>query len=416
MMKKDELMKVLLNCNRCGSCQEVCPTYQVTNNEENVARGRNRLVRLALENKLDLDNEPEIEKLINECLLCKACEVSCPSSVPTPDIITAIRTHYTKRKGLPLAKKIMYRGVFSKNKNVDLMRSLGRIYQKTGINKLVKLTGIMNRTDEMLPPLPKKNVRNQLPSLLKNLPNPDHKVAYFLGCSVNNFFSSIGIASIKVLQENNVQVVVPEVNCCGAPHISAGDEEEYRRLAKLNLKELGSLDVEAIIFDCSTCGSIIQEYQELFKDDPEYKKLAEQVADKVRDISSYLISIGYKKDMGTVSARVTYHDPCHGVRFLKVKEEPREILRSIPGVELVGMKEADMCCGGAGSYGIFNPKLSREVLARKMNNYHNTKAEILATSCPACTMQLAFGLKLHDLKGGVKHPVELLAQAYEAKK
>ena len=120
--------------------------------------------------------------------------------------------------------------------------------------------------------------------------------------------------------------------------------------------------------------------------------------------------------MGTVSARVTYHDPCHGVRFLKVKEEPREILRSIPGVELVEMKEADMCCGGAGSYGIFNPKLSREVLARKMNNYHNTKAEILATSCPACTMQLAFGLKLHDLKGVVKHPVELLAQAYEAKK
>lgn len=416
MMKKEELLEVLMNCNRCGSCQEVCPTYQVSNDETNVARSRNRLIRLALEKKLDLDSEPEIEKIINQCLLCKACEVHCPSSVPTPEIITAIRTHYTKTKGLPLAKKIMYRGVFSKTKNVDLIRFLGRIYQKTGLKKLVKITGIMNGTDEMLPELPKKNVRNQLKYILKKLPNPRHKVAYFLGCSVNNFFSSIGVASIKVLQENNVQVIVPEVNCCGAPHHSAGDEEEYLRLAKLNLTELGSLDVEAIVFDCSTCASIIKDYLKLFKDNDEYKMTAEAVADKVQDINSYLVNIGINKDMGTISARVTYHDPCHGVRFLRVKDAPRKILESIPGLELVEMKEADMCCGGAGSYGIFNPKFSKAILARKMNNYKDTKAEILVTSCPVCTMQLAFGLKIHKLKGEVKHPVELLAQAYEAKR
>lgn len=415
MKKKDELLEMLLDCNRCGACQEVCPTYQVTNHEEKVARGRNRLIRLALEDELDLDNEQEIEKLLNECLLCKACEVSCPSSVPTADIIGAVRTYYTRTKGLPLAKKVMYRGVFSKNKNINLVRSLGRVYQKTGMNKLVKLTGIMNRTDEMLPPLPAKNIRNRLPSLLKSLPNPKQQVGYFLGCSVNNFFSSIGLATIKVLQENNIQVVVPEVNCCGAPHYSAGDEEEYIKLAKLNLEKLGSLDVEAIVFDCSTCASIVKDYQELFKEEPEYKKKAEQVAAKVQDISSYLLKVGFSKEMGSLSVRVTYHDPCHGVRFLKVKEDPREILKSIPGVELVEMKEPEMCCGGAGSYGVFNPKLSRGILSRKMSNFQASKAEILATSCPACVMQLSFGLKLHDLKGVVKHPVELLAQAYEAK-
>jgi len=414
-MKKEQLLEILMNCNRCGMCQEVCPTYKVSNVEANVARGRNRLIRLALENKINLDTEPEVEKFINECLLCKACEVNCPSGVPTPEIIASIRTYYTKTKGLPLAKKIMYRGVFSKNQNISLVRNLVWIYQKTGINKLVKLSGIMNKTDEMLPELPRKNVRNQLPDLLRKLPNPQHKVAYFLGCSVNNFFTSIGIASIKVLQENNCEVLVPEVNCCGAPHHSAGDEEEFIRLARLNLKKLSSLDVEAIIFDCSTCASIIKEYQQLFKDDSEYGKLAEQVAEKVEDISSYLVRIGFKKDMGSISAKVTYHDPCHGIRFLKVKDAPREILKSIPGVELIEMEEADMCCGGAGSYGIFNPKLSRDILAKKMGNYQKTNAQILATSCPACTMQLAFGLKLHNLKGAVKHPVELLAQAYELK-
>lgn len=414
-MKKEELLEILMNCNRCGMCQEVCPTYKVSNIESNVARGRNRLIRLALENKLNLDIEPEVEKLINECLLCKACEVSCPSGVPTPEIITNIRNYYTKTKGLPLAKKIMYRGVFSRNRNINLVRDLVWVYQKTGINKLVKLSGLLNKTDEMLPNLSRKNVRNQLPELLKKLPNPKHRVAYFLGCSVNNFFSSIGIASIKVLQENNCQVIVPEVNCCGAPHHSAGDLEEFKRLAKLNLKILSSLKVEAILFDCSTCASIIKEYQQLFKDDNEYAEIAKQVAEKVEDISSYLVSIGFKKPQGTIVARVTYHDPCHGIRFLKVKDAPREILKNIPGLELMEMQEADMCCGGAGSYGIFNPKLSRDILARKMNNYQKTKATILATSCPACTMQLAFGMKLHNLNGIVKHPVELLAQAYELK-
>lgn len=414
MIKKEDLLEILMNCNRCGVCQEVCPTYQVSNNEANVARGRNRIIRLVLEKKLDLDHEPEIEKLINECLLCKACEVNCPSGVPTPEIIAAVRAYYTKTKGLPLAKKIMYRGVFSKNRNVDLVRFLGRIYQKTGISRLVKLTGLMNGTDEMLPELPKKNVRRQLPHILKTLSNPRHKAAYFLGCSVNNFFSGIGLATIKVLQENNVQVVVPEVRCCGAPHHSAGDIEEYLKLAKFNLKELSSLDVETIVFDCSTCASMIKEYENLFKDDPEYKFLAESVGAKVQDICSYLVNIGYKKEMGAVPARVTYHDPCHGVRFLKVKDAPREILKSIPELELVEMKEADMCCGGAGSYGIFNPKLSRDILARKMKHYQDTGATILATSCPACIMQLAFGLKTNGLKGLVKHPVELLAQAYKA--
>jgi len=119
--------------------------------------------------------------------------------------------------------------------------------------------------------------------------------------------------------------------------------------------------------------------------------------------------------MGTISKKVTYHDPCHGIRFLKVKDAPREILKSIPGLELIEMQEADMCCGGAGSYGIFNPKLSRDILARKMENFKNTQADILATSCPACTMQLSFGMKIHNLNCSVKHPVELLVQAYEIK-
>ncbi|MFZ5945549.1 MAG: (Fe-S)-binding protein [Bacillota bacterium] len=414
-MKKDQLLEIIMNCNRCGLCQEVCPTYKVSGVEANVARGRNRLVRMALEDELNLDNEPEIEQIINECLLCKACEVNCPSSVPTPEIISYIREHYTSTKGLPLAKKIMYRGVFSNNNRISLVRNLAKFYQKTGINKLVKLTGLFNKADEMLPQLPKSDVRSQLPNLLKKIDKPQYKVAYFLGCSVNNFFSNIGVATIKVLQKNNCEVIVPLVNCCGAPHQSAGDKEEAYRLAAANLKQLDGLAVEAIIIDCSTCGSIIKEYQQLFKDEPSLLAAANRVAEKIEDVSSFLLRIGLNKEMGTINKKVTYHDPCHGVRFLKVKDAPREILKSIPGIELVEMKEADMCCGGAGSYGIFNSGMSRKILARKMDNYLKTNTHVLATSCPACTMQLSFGMKIHEMPGVVMHPVELLAEAYSKK-
>jgi glycolate oxidase iron-sulfur subunit len=417
-MNKNAILEVLMKCNRCGLCQEVCPTYRVSGNEFAVARGRNRLIRMAIEGQLEFDKEPEIEQFINECLLCKACETNCPSGVPTPELISQVREYYTSTKGLPIAKKIMYRGVFSHNKRIDLVRRLAKVYQKTGIKTLVRMTGvnnIFNKADDMLPDLPKNSVRGQLPMLLKNIHQPKYKVAYFLGCSVNNFFSSIGVATIKVLQKNSCQIIVPDVNCCGAPHNSAGDQREFKRLAIKNLKELAKLDPDAIIVDCSTCGSILKEYVGLFENEPEYQKLAKQIAEKVKDISSFLIEIGFKKEMGEIKARVTYHDPCHGVRFLNVQEAPREILKSIPGIELIEMNEADMCCGGAGSYSIFYPKLSRQILSRKINNFKKTGASILATSCPACTMQLSFGMKLHELTSPVKHPVELLAEAYDNK-
>lgn len=411
-MNKDGLLEVIMKCNRCGVCQEVCPTYKVSGNETKVARGRNRLIRLALEEQLDLDNEPEIEEFINECLLCKSCEVNCPSSVPTPQIITDIRRYYTGTKGLPLMKKIMYRGIFSHNQRISLVRRFTRVYQKSGIKWLVKQSGIFKGTDELVPEMPRKSVREQLKTILKSVKKPTGKVAYFLGCSINNFFSNIGISTIKVLQENNIELIVPEVNCCGAPHKSAGDEEEFIRLAKNNLAKLSNLNVEKIIVDCATCGSILKEYTDVFKNDDKYKMLAAEIAGKIQDVSSFLIETGYKKPKGQIAAKVTYHDPCHAIRYLKIQDAPRKILEDIPGVELAEMKEADMCCGGAGSYGIFFPKTSRNILARKIKNFQETKATILATSCPACTMQLSFGMKLYDIQGKVKHPVELLWEAY----
>ncbi|NMA01095.1 MAG: (Fe-S)-binding protein [Clostridia bacterium] len=417
-MNKEEVLKKILNCNKCGLCQEVCPTYKISGHEFAVARGRLRLIRMALEGELDLNGEPELEEFVNECLLCKACEVNCPSFVPVSQIISEIRENYTQVKGLPLTKRLMYWGVFSKNKNLNLIRKMALIYQGTGANRIVKGVKFLKKSPlNLLPKLTKKSVREQLPEILKEIANPKHRVAYFLGCSVNNFFSEIGVASIKVLQENNCQVVIPEVSCCGAPHKSAGDREETIRLAKINLRAFKDLDVEAIVVDCSTCGSVLMEYAEILKDDQEYGELAQNIANLITDISAYLVKIDFRKPEGQLPlVRVTYHDPCHGIRSLKVQKEPRKILEAIPGVKLVEMRDAASCCGGAGSYSIFQAKTSKKVLKEKMANYQETEADILATSCPACTMQLGYGIELANLSGVVKHPVELLAQAYEKEK
>ncbi|SMB81475.1 glycolate oxidase iron-sulfur subunit [Desulfonispora thiosulfatigenes DSM 11270] len=412
-MNKDELLEMVMKCNRCGFCQEVCPTYKTSGNEFQLARGRNKLIRMTLEGVLNLKEEPELEKYINECLLCGACVEKCPAGVNTTELIAQMRNETTKIKGLSLAKRVLLKNVFSDNKKTDRVIKLMRFYQTSGTQSVLTLSDRFKNLDSKLPDIPKENVRSRLKKLLYRSLDPKEKVGYFLGCSVNNFFPNVAISTIKVLQENGYEVLVPETKCCGAPHFSAGNQDEYIKLAQENVEILSCLDTEVIIIDCQTCGSMLRDYKELFKDDETYKIMANKIYDKIIDISTFLLKYGYKKEMGKVTRRVTYHDPCHGVRYLKVKNAPRKILENIPGIEFVEMDEADTCCGGAGSYGIFNPVISKNIINRKIDNFQKTGASIIATSCPACTMQLQSGLKLNEIPGEVKHPIELLALAYD---
>ncbi|MBZ4654534.1 MAG: Fe-S oxidoreductase [Peptococcaceae bacterium] len=411
-MKHMELVETIMKCNRCAACHDVCPTYKISGDEFSVARGRLRLLRMGLENQINLDAEPELERFVNECLLCKACEVNCPSNVPTTQIISDIRARHTAKKGLPLPKRFLYRGFFSNPRRLNLARKLARLYQKSGAQWLIKQAGIMKESNNLMPDMPNFSVRDNLPFVLNEMPEAKHKVAYFLGCSINQFFSNVGIATIKVLQANDCAVIVPELHCCGAPHQSAGDLEEYKRLARYNLDKLSELDVEAIIVDCATCGAILKEYVELFEEETEYREKAVKIKNLLADISSYLLQLGYSHGEKEIACTVTYHDPCHSVRGLKVSDASREILKNIPGISFVEMREADMCCGGAGSYGIFHPDISRKILQRKMNNYQGTGASILVTTCPACMMQLKYGMRTYDISGQVKHLVEILAESY----
>lgn len=404
-----ELQEKIQRCNRCGFCQDACPTFRVTGNEFDVARGRHRLVRLMVEGKYGWGEEDEISRHLDSCLLCRACEEACPSSVSTEEIISLARKRINEARGIPLFKRLMYRGLLSHSRRLALGSRLLRFCQISGIRRLVKDFEIL----KALPSLPAAPLRQQLPALLTAGGSAHlRRVAYFPGCAINFLYSDIGRASVEVLQKNGCLVEVPETLCCGGPHRSAGDFKEFKRLAEKNIDYFDRLGAGAIITDCATCGSVLKEYGNLLRDDPHYRDKALDFSSRVRDINQYLLEIGFSRRLGPLPVKVSYHDPCHLNRSQKIKIAPREILKSIPGLELIEMQNADMCCGGAGAYGITHRDISRKILDLKMESFKQTGADFLVTSCPSCSMQLGYGLKRHGLKARILHPVELLAQSY----
>jgi len=147
--------------------------------------------------------------------------------------------------------------------------------------------------------------------------------------------------------------------------------------------------------------------------DHEYARKAIHVSSKLVDVNDFILNHFEISNLNPVNIKVSYHDPCHGIRGLKVSREPRRLLKLIPGLELTEMKQADWCCGGAGSYCFTNPQSSEKILDLKIMNFQKTGAGILATSCPACMMQLGYGLKNHAINARVLHPMQILLQAIE---
>jgi glycolate oxidase iron-sulfur subunit len=187
-----------------------------------------------------------------------------------------------------------------------------------------------------------------------------------------------------------------------------------RAQAQHNITLFESYNLDAIITDCATCGSTLKEYGEFLADDPAWAARAAAFSRKVWDVSEFLAEIPLEKPTGQVQARVTYHDPCHLRRAQQVWQQPRSLLALIDGLEYVEMPEADWCCGSAGSQLITHYETSLKVLDRKMDNLESTQAQVIASGCPGCQMQLKTGIERRGLNVRVVHPITLLDEAYEA--
>jgi glycolate oxidase iron-sulfur subunit len=424
MNKHQALLKVeeeMHKCMKCGNCQAVCPIYKETKKESSVARGKIQLAYAVLKGELDYNEA--IEERFALCLTCKACNANCPCGVEVDKIVLAARAAIANNKGLPTIKKSIF-SVLKHPGLFDFSLKMGSKFQGLVFKK--KKEGRYNPrfpigldTSRVMPPLAKETFRDSVEELTK-AEKPQKRVAFFTGCVVNYMYTNFGHATMNVLKENNVEVIVPkEQHCCGAPVLIHGDIATATEMAKSHLDIFSKLDVDHIIMVCGTCGEAFRHnYLDLVENDPEYLAKAQAIAEKSLDISEFLtkvIQIDPAK-LGEVPMKITYHDPCHLVRGLGVSKQPRELLKAIPGVEFTEMKNPARCCGGSGSFCLTHYDLSLDIFKQKAQDIQGTNTDFVVTGCGSCTMQIENGLEQHNLPHQVFHTIELLDKAYKAKK
>jgi glycolate oxidase iron-sulfur subunit len=371
-------------------------------------------------------------------MACLACNEICPVGIKPADV--ALDMRYVAEQIKPTGwKEKLFGGLLPHPIRMEWGTLPLRMYQALGLRWLANglrvtrlLPAQLRDLERQLPSVPRRPLRRRLPEVTRAsgasvsgasasdasaLGVSPKRVGYFLGCAQNLIFAEASEATVRVLARNGCEVVAPrDIQCCGMPAIGYGRQDIMREMAKHNIAVFEDLDVEVIITDCATCGSTLKEYGHFLAGDPDWADRASSFSCKVRDISEFLIEIPLEKPRGRIEARITYHDPCHLVRGQGVADQPRQLLQMIDGLEFVEMDEADWCCGSAGSQLITHYEDSLAILERKMDNVEATGAELVASGCPGCQMQLTVGLKRRGLDAHtqVVHPVLLLDQAYNS--
>ncbi|RLC79679.1 MAG: hypothetical protein DRI61_07370 [Chloroflexi bacterium] len=407
-----------LFCIRCGRCLPECPTYRVTLKETHSPRARVMLVRKFVEG--ELEPSPNFIDQIYRCLDCLACNEVCPVGIKPADLALQMRAYFHRTQPQPWFKPLLFRGYFPHPGRIELSMLPVAIYQRLGLQKLLhslKLNRLfpaqLRDLERLLPnPIPLRPLRHRLPETIPAQGERRYRVGFFLGCFQNTVFAEVSWASIQVLTRNGCEVVMPkDVRCCGMPHIGYGDIPTFVELARYNISLFEGLVVDAIVTDCATCGSTLKEYGKYLGDDPKWAERAQKFSGKVRDVSEFLVEIGFEEPARQLRARVTYHDPCHLRRGQGVWKEPRQVIEAAV-TDFIEMEAPDTCCGAAGTQLITHYETSVAILDGKMERVAATGAEILAAGCPGCQLQLGLGIQHRNLKMRVVHPVQLLAEAY----
>jgi glycolate oxidase iron-sulfur subunit len=411
----------VLNGIRCGLCLSVCPTYREAGTETNSPRGRVALIRAAAEGKLDLSRN--FVDHMYRCLNCMACAAVCPSGVQAHEIILDARVEIDNKLPQPAFKKWIFEGLLPSPGKLEAAAWPLRLYQRTGLRWLAERSGLLKllpyhlgETAKMPPTLPISPLRGKLAEVTPAEGERKYRIGFFLGCAQSLLFAKSSEGTVRVLSRNGAEVITPkETVCCGMPAMAYGDLDTAMRLARQNIDIFEKAGVESIVTDCATCGEFGKHYKELLKHDPVYAEKAAAYSEKVKDISQFLAEIPMDGRLAELKLKVTYHDPCHLVRGQGISAEPRKLLKMIPGVEFVEMNEANWCCGGAGTYMMTHYETSMGILDQKMANAAATNADVIASGCPVCQMQLSYGVKRAKLPMKVTHPIALLAEAYRLK-
>jgi glycolate oxidase iron-sulfur subunit len=409
-------------CVHCGLCLNACPTYRELGVEMDSPRGRiYQMVQVA-------DGAPLTESYrehMELCLACRACETACPSGVEYGKLIEAARAQLeanTQRSWLDRkVRTFLFETLLQSPGLLTAFGSVLYLYQASGLQKLLRLSGamkLMGKLGHLEELTPAAQIPFFFSKIGKTFPaegKQRYRVALMAGCIASVSFARLNEATVRVLQKNGCEVVIPAgQTCCGALPIHSGMRDVGRRAARRNIDAILDGKFDAVISNAAGCGSTLKEYGELLEADAVYAKKAHAFAVLTKDVNEFLASITLNPIMGKLEVSATYQDSCHLAHGQKIKAAPRKLLAQVPGLDYREMPKADICCGSAGIYNVVQNEMAMEVLRDKMGNVNSTKAQWIVTANPGCMLQLEAGARLHGSGQRVMHVVEVLDQAYAA--
>jgi glycolate oxidase iron-sulfur subunit len=402
-------------CSRCGYCEQACPTYVVTGREAQSPRGRNQIVRLMLEGKLD--DPKAAEEALSTCLLCGACTTACYAKVSVPDLVLEGRRALRGRTHWLV--KAASRLLVERPKTLARLLKIGYLLKRLGLSRLgrplLRAIGlpVLAAMDEHVDETPSRLLDEEL-AVLRRTGEGDNW-NYFAPCGPRYLFPRVGTATWRALTALKGHGRFSENSCCGLLANNYGDIEDARELAKKNIEKFEADGAAPIVGDCSSCVAFLKTYPQLFllPLDAEWRARAERFSARVKDVIELYADSAAALPRSPSEGTTTYHDSCRAINGQGLKEQPRRAVKAAAGESFCEMGGADVCCGGAGAFAFVHDELSDEVLRRKVGNAAAAQARTVVTSSTSCLIQLARGLRKYYPDAQVVHLSEYVAAALE---
>ncbi|HEV3155951.1 MAG TPA: heterodisulfide reductase-related iron-sulfur binding cluster [Candidatus Baltobacteraceae bacterium] len=413
---------LVADCVHCGFCLPACPTYRSWGNEADSPRGRIDLIKGVEEGSLLLD--AATARHFDACLGCMACVSACPSGVRYDTLIERTRARVESEVGRSIGDRLFRSLIFSIFPYPKRLRAVSLLLFLTEVVGLRNLLGRL-QAGRLLPPrlrelatlaptLRREDLGAEVPAFIAAQGEYRGRVALIAGCVQRVFFPRVNAATARVLSAEGYDVVTASgQGCCGALSLHGGYPEQARAFARALLDRVrpendGSARYDAIVINAAGCGSTLKDYGTILADDPAYAERARDFAGRVRDVSEFLAGIQARTPRRALPIRAAYHDACHLAHAQGIREEPRQILRSIPGLELVEIPAGDECCGSAGVYNLLQPESAREIGERKVNAVLSVEPQLLVSANPGCTLHLRSLLAERGVDLPAAHPIEVL--------
>ncbi len=414
------------DCVHCGFCLPACPTYASWGNEMDSPRGRIDLMKGVHDGVIALDDD--VRAHFDACLGCMACVTACPSGVQYDLLIESTRATIettTTREPLDAFFRAFIFALMPYPTRLRILAVPLVLYARSGLQRVVRALGVLRglpprvaQLDALLPPLTLADLRRDVAERTPAQGERRARVGLVTGCVQRAFFPNVNAATVRVLAAEGCDVEAPRgQGCCGALSLHSGRLAEAKRFARRLIARFERSGVETIVVNAAGCGSTLKEYGQLLAGEPRWAKRAAAFSAKVRDVSEFLAPLEPRAARAALAPqpqRVAYHDACHLAHAQRVREAPRALLRTIPGLELLEIPQGDQCCGSAGTYNLFAPVAAREIGERKVDNVTGIAPDLVASANPGCTLQMQSIARDRGVTLRAAHPIELLDAAITA--